>query len=481
MTTRQFQTTRTTPSGDVRERRKKILESVRGDWVFEPSALRHIGGLDAEERQEVIQGEDEYRAIRENEVEEWRERTYAPSDPSSSSDSDDDHEPTEDERDEETHGEEDTHLPDTEELQQKTRKLDIVTDEEVLEARKRKARTWRRRKRLREEMSFNPGLRFWEARRDAWTCARHHLPATTTTTQSPAIPLTPGSSLLPLSPPLLPPSDPALSFLRPENYSTLYTNIVQNSMVPSIPIPLAHMVPALVVGWKRDGEWPAQSTSTPTTLTEPGAGKKKAKAITGDFGFEGTNDRAGGAGGAGCGLSGMAKGSTNGVLKAGTARLERHLSSASRRLFGRSNGGNAHAHVYGSPNNSPVKEKENPQHYRRNGDGHTHSHSNGSISSPSQKNGTSNGHAATNGVQRPETPVRPNRASVDGVSMNSGSGTLSGGSPGGGVGRVGGSPGGGSGGSPNSKNMLKGVAKVGRVLKVSLGGGRGSANALGVD
>lgn len=144
------------------------------------------------------------------------------------------------------------------------------------------------------------------------------------------------------------------------------------------------------------------------------------------------------------GLDGTADGNGNSktVDPRGAAKsLERHLSNAGKRLFGRSNSKN---HTNGA--NKP-----------KNG------HSNGTGAA--QKQG--NGYGATNGVARQEhnsvhastdLPTRPNRASVDGgASVNSGSGTLSGGSTG---------------------SVLKGVAKVGKVLKVSLGGGRGSAQAV---
>lgn len=138
----------------------------------------------------------------------------------------------------------------------------------------------RRRRQLRQEMSWNEGLATYTRRRDAWTGARVSSPETLLDSSeyqsgSPATPihgvlsasLNPPSQeidcesppLLPLPPPLLPLSNPIRAAITPATYPSIYTKHVVRGLTPIVPINLSDMVGALVQGWKDDGEWPPQS------------------------------------------------------------------------------------------------------------------------------------------------------------------------------------------------------------------------------
>jgi len=182
--------------------------------------------------------------------------------------------------------------------------------------------TLTRRRLLEDEMSWNDGLRVWAQRRDAWTGAVKRKPPTTTAAVAPAsssslkfhnvkgahsspsrsfihhrkrsdtteddgsttrawpahspTPATPelqslsAGSLdsaekdddlepwLPIFPPLLPESNVARARIKPSAYATIYSKVVVQSLTPNVPIPLTHMVAALVEGWKSEGNWPPQ-------------------------------------------------------------------------------------------------------------------------------------------------------------------------------------------------------------------------------
>ena len=152
-----------------------------------------------------------------------------------------------------------------------------------------RSRKRKRRARLLDEMRWNPGLRTYIARRDAWTggvlrssppppaAAAGAPPASTTapttsattTTGSnsshfppaaapPIIPPTDLLELVPLHPPLLPPSNPIRASITPATYASIYSKVVTQGLTPTIPINLADVTRALVQGWKADGEWPPQ-------------------------------------------------------------------------------------------------------------------------------------------------------------------------------------------------------------------------------
>ncbi|KAL2160101.1 hypothetical protein VTH06DRAFT_1756 [Thermothelomyces fergusii] len=181
----------------------------------------------------------------------------------------------------------------------------------------------RRRRAVREEMKWNPGLACFEARRDAWTGAktvrvkpkppspaspssarrlfwRHHRAQSSVSHgAAPGSPLGPGSpisptatrtstttasdsdcggvqetlsrestapavlypvqTVVPVAPPLLPPQNPMRASVQPSMYGSLYDKVVVQSLQPACPVNLSDMLRACVVGWKRDGEWPPKS------------------------------------------------------------------------------------------------------------------------------------------------------------------------------------------------------------------------------
>ncbi|KAF5667577.1 atrophin [Fusarium heterosporum] len=197
------------------------------------------------------------------------------------------------------------------------------------------AKRAKRRRAVRKEMEWNEGLACFEARRNEWTGARtvrvRAKPATPpavsplsprrfffrrsistsppsstmTSTLPPRVsdgsdnsslarseelrnaqskdttPSTPPDSrnypvevLLPLAPPLLPPSNPLRASITPSVYLSLYDKVIIHSLQPSCPINLSDMLRACVTGWKRDGEWPPRPTMAPTPVAKK---KKKAK------------------------------------------------------------------------------------------------------------------------------------------------------------------------------------------------------------
>ncbi|KAL6240967.1 hypothetical protein RBB50_012062 [Rhinocladiella similis] len=67
---------------------------------------------------------------------------------------------------------------------------------------------------------------------------------------------------LPIFPPLLPSDHDVLrDRITPKAYATIYSKIVVQGLAPNVPIPLVHMIPALVEGWKAEGNWPPQPMS----------------------------------------------------------------------------------------------------------------------------------------------------------------------------------------------------------------------------
>ncbi|EXJ61168.1 uncharacterized protein A1O5_11960 [Cladophialophora psammophila CBS 110553] len=104
-------------------------------------------------------------------------------------------------------------------------------------------------------------------------------PATQTTTNTTAEPLSPASSSqlpssppslvstepgpwIPIYPPILPQDNIIRDRIKPSAYPTIYSKIVVQGLTPNVPIPLCHMIPALVEGWKSEGNWPPQPSAT---------------------------------------------------------------------------------------------------------------------------------------------------------------------------------------------------------------------------
>jgi hypothetical protein len=167
------------------------------------------------------------------------------------------------------------------------------------------------RREIRSEEEWNSGLACFNARRNAWTCAKvarvkpkppspptsptpsrrmsfFRFGSPTSPPLSPSLPLSPTAThtsgettvvasldgevkepvdfslypveiLLPLVPPILPPANPMRASITPTAYSSIYDRIVVHSMTPSCPINLADILRSCVVGWKRDGEWPPRA------------------------------------------------------------------------------------------------------------------------------------------------------------------------------------------------------------------------------
>ncbi|KAJ9661188.1 hypothetical protein H2198_002132 [Neophaeococcomyces mojaviensis] len=185
----------------------------------------------------------------------------------------------------------------------------------------------RKRRLLEQEMSWNEGLRIWTMRRDAWTGAVAHKPRQKSNESAPSSgrskkrwsredrhertssdstghslssapswpqptpqlaqdsmssidePGThanaedlPDGPYLPIYPPLFPASHTLRARIKPTAYPTIYSKVVIQSLAPNVPIPLNHMINALVEGWKSEGNWPPQ----PMALEQP-AGRRKAK------------------------------------------------------------------------------------------------------------------------------------------------------------------------------------------------------------
>lgn len=174
----------------------------------------------------------------------------------------------------------------------------------------------RRRRLLEQEMTWNDGLRIWTLRRDAWTGAIPHKPPSSashvrkassprskskspdtsnrSSSSAPSWPLptptgnepiptaTDANTLspqvsaelhdgpyLPIYPPLLLASHTLRSRIKPAAYPTLYSKVVIQGLAPNVPIPLDHMINALVEGWKAEGNWPPQGTdSLKTNITK---------------------------------------------------------------------------------------------------------------------------------------------------------------------------------------------------------------------
>lgn len=158
----------------------------------------------------------------------------------------------------------------------------------------------KRRKLVEEEMKWNGGLRTWTNRRDAWTGAVKQKPrdparqtpkkrtdrpsgifrrhtsqssgswparSTTPTPESSSIESVDGEvegsegPWLPIFPPIMPVDDVIRDRIKPQAYPTIYSKIVVQGLAPNVPIPLKHMIPALVEGWKSEGNWPPQPAS----------------------------------------------------------------------------------------------------------------------------------------------------------------------------------------------------------------------------
>ena len=338
----------------VRETRRSLHASIRNDWDY-PSQRntnfhKHDTEIDREAQPQNVPLKEIF-SIDNGRVQEWRQRDYASSDPSSD-EAGNDPSPVLSPKTPTTAKSPTTlrslpFLPSSPEKQQKQPRhrssslrerakesiksglrLDTGSASETEESRERKEtdllvqrkksqRRHRRRQRLNEEMTWNDGLAFWEQRRNAWCCAKsineeeqpdqqlngHNSPLRQVQNQhltdgqalqnghardqrsisdSPAdtrfFPTSesnggndtqqsisstssshrPSTTLIPLAKPLLPPTDPGRITIKPSMYPSIYSKCIIQAQTPSFPVNLSDMVPALVEGWKQDGEWPPQ-------------------------------------------------------------------------------------------------------------------------------------------------------------------------------------------------------------------------------
>ncbi|KAE7996946.1 hypothetical protein FH972_001622 [Carpinus fangiana] len=297
------------PTGDgrqaaIRESRRQLQQKIRNDWQFssEPSCPT-LSTLAAESSAVNDEPSDDNKGDTNSlggsprlstvlpQFSEWRERTYASSDPSSDEDPDSS-----------------SRRPDS--LLRRKRDIlfglqshdlqDPATEPhegvmygtslpEDFERRRREVRKRRRRRKLEEEMAWNEGLRFWQARRDAWCCAKvmPHEEGTEQvceshdsghgSTETPSEEddslhvqhVVSGTMLVPVAPALIQPGEPSHIAITPTLYPSIYSKIVVQSLTPSVPINLSHMVHALVDGWKRDGEWPPKATAASPSILNP--------------------------------------------------------------------------------------------------------------------------------------------------------------------------------------------------------------------
>jgi len=159
----------------------------------------------------------------------------------------------------------------------------------------------KRRKTAQEEMAWNEGLRLWEQRRNAWTGAVKTKPSKTTSAtdgrnmsestsgsrswpvslNSPAVPESSSTESvetadtgegpwLPIFPPMMNEDNPMRQRIKPAAYPAIYSKVVVQSLTPNVPIPLNHMINALVDGWKAEGNWPPQLGAVPSEDAKKG-------------------------------------------------------------------------------------------------------------------------------------------------------------------------------------------------------------------
>ena len=144
------------------------------------------------------------------------------------------------------------------------------------------SRKRKRKRRLREEMEWNDGLRTYVERRDAWAGARTRPRTPPPAFESPysqALPPTNGNAsttpsprtLVPVAPPILPPNHPIRATVQPATYPQIYSKIIIQGLAPTVPINLKDVVSSLVVGWKKDGEWPPKSDAEKASLAQAAA------------------------------------------------------------------------------------------------------------------------------------------------------------------------------------------------------------------
>lgn len=150
------------------------------------------------------------------------------------------------------------------------------------------SRKRKRRRRLKEEMEWNEGLRTYVERRDAWAGARTQPMTPPPTVKSPfeapypqvrpppnGTSFTPPSprTVVPVAPPIMSPDHPIRTTVQPATYPQIYSKIIIQGLAPTVPINLKDVVKSLVAGWKKDGEWPPKSDAEKAGLAHAATGE----------------------------------------------------------------------------------------------------------------------------------------------------------------------------------------------------------------
>ena len=121
------------------------------------------------------------------------------------------------------------------------------------------------------------------------------LPQTPPATRQPSTTRT--RTVIPLGPSLLSPDDhPILTSITHDLYPTIYSKCIVQSLAPSYPINLSHVVRSLVQGWKKDGEWPPKSSVEEDGKTGGRKGSLRGKMKALRVEFEGNGEGAPGVG-----------------------------------------------------------------------------------------------------------------------------------------------------------------------------------------
>jgi hypothetical protein len=120
-----------------------------------------------------------------------------------------------------------------------------------------------------------------------------------------------------LYPPLLPSSNPVRASIKPSIYTAIYSKVVVQGLTPTVPIPLPHIVAALVQGWKAEDNWPPKGGTPSTSIINEGPGSRR-NAHSHMLRFRRAHD----------GINGHEKG-----------RVRRHVGGAMRKALGLSRDG----------------------------------------------------------------------------------------------------------------------------------------------
>ncbi|KAI9877596.1 MAG: hypothetical protein M1830_003463 [Pleopsidium flavum] len=247
-----------------------VREKLREDWEWDPAAslLRRLNDND-DDNDDTVSDEDDLLT--------WREREMDSSDPEPST-----FPPP---------------SPPSHQQQSQTQSFKFDSPDSIgLSILERKHK---RRRLLEDETRWNTGLQTWTLRRDDWTGGRvrrvrHPYPNPINThapSSSQHLPsqdyYTTKTEVVPLAPPLLPPTNPIRASITPNTYASIYAKVVVQGLAPTVPINLSDMTRALVVGWKEDDLWPPK----PATLVSgvgTGVGARRGGGAlgigNGDFG-----------------------------------------------------------------------------------------------------------------------------------------------------------------------------------------------------